>query len=508
MWPRIGFAILTFLIYGSGVLSLHQERHSGWSVEVSSSLPAALSYSVYGTPLGMINVNVESVFREVFLTNRISVQEAVARSAAGDLPSGGVTKISNDGNGAGYPIFASLAMRLFGSHLSSVLYSFLLLMGVSTLAFIYRFQDDRLFMVPLLFFALALMLLLASNARVRDQCPIGGIRYFSVAGILPTLHILFELSDRLRPQPTAAIRNLILLALQVLMFAVVVLARGSAGYLLGLVVLAALVGICANWRSRAELRQMIGKAGFTILVSMGFVSIIAASVPDYVKTGRFFGTVWHRAVVSLGRHPDWPFGNLREVYDCTNVIPQGLVRGSEDRNAHCIFWSSYPRTVTGKPSDKEVEEVNAHTHDGIYESLMRSAFFYVVRDYPRQVFELHFYYKSVLILRTLRKALHLDLTAQDTTILALIALQCGVFIAFVVWGAYCVNRQITPRVGIMLVLFVFSLTPLYVAWSDDLSTSIDTIAFMYASAAILLGGLAQITTEETFGIRKSDMRSA
>jgi hypothetical protein len=508
MWPRIGLAILTLIIYGSAVLSLHQDRRSGWDVEKDFSLAAAVSYSVYGTPLGMTKANVYQVFRNISRSdNRISVQEAMARTAAGDLPAGDVLKTSTDGIGASYPIFASLAMRLFGPHLSSLTYSFLLLMVISTLAFIFRFRDDRLFMVPLLFFALTLMLLspLATNPEVMDQGPIGGYRYFTVAGILPALHILFELTDRSRPGAKAAISNFVLLGLQVLIFAFVMLVRGSAGYILGPIVLAAFFGIWANWRTPTGLRQILGKIGFTVVAGMAFFSILAASVPDYVKTGRFFGVTWGRAIVGFGLHPDWPFGNLREVYNCTNVIPQGLVRGTGrtgDDNQHCVFWSSYPSALPGTPTYKEID---THLYDGVYEKGLRSAFFNVVRSYPRQVFELYAYYKSAMIVETLRNSVHFDLSAQTALILALAVLQCGVFVVFVVSGAYRGASEITPKAaGIVLALFVFSLLPLYFAWGS-LHTSIDTIFFMYAGVAIVFGGLVQATIEQIFRIPKSDM---
>jgi hypothetical protein len=154
--------MVAFLIYGLAVLSLHSELHSHWLVEKDFSLAAAVSYSVYGRPLGIATANVSKLFRNIpkqESDDRISVQEAMARTAAGDIPAGDVLRTSTDGNGAGDFIFASLAMKLFGPHLSALTYSFLLLMGVSTLAFICRFRADRLFTVPLQFFALTLMLL-------------------------------------------------------------------------------------------------------------------------------------------------------------------------------------------------------------------------------------------------------------------------------------------------------------------------------------------------------------
>ena len=237
--PRIGLAILALVVYGFAVLSLHQERHSRWFVEADFSVAAAVSYLVYGTPLGMAEKNVYEIFRNSSKQAGITVQEALIRTTAGSLPAGDVLKTSKDGIGASYPIFASLSMRLLGVRLSSLIYSFLLLIGVSTLAFVSRFRDERLFMVPLVFFALTLMLLspLTSDQQVMDQVPIGGIRYFTVAGILPALHVFFEVADQPR-RGAEVISDFILLGLQVLLLTFVVLERGSAGYLLGPVMLA------------------------------------------------------------------------------------------------------------------------------------------------------------------------------------------------------------------------------------------------------------------------------
>ena len=359
----------------------------------------------------------------------------MARTAAGDIPAGALLKASTDGNGAGYPVFASFAMRLFGPHLSALIYSFLLMMGISTLVFVYRFRDDRLFMVPLQFFALTLMLLspLASNTWPVDQAPIGGLRYFSVAGILPALHIFFEVTDRSRAAAKAVISNFILLGLQVFIFAFVMFARGSVGYLLAPILLGVLFGIWSNRRSPVQLRQIAGKIVFSTVAGIAFISIITTTVPDYEKTGRLFGTIWHRAFVSFGLHPDWPFGNLRQVYDCADVVPGGLKRYPNDQNAHCVFWSTYPPAVSHELTDNEISR---RLLGGDYEKELQSAFFNVVFSYPRQVLELYVYYKSAMILWALREAIDFDLSAQTKWVLALAALQFVVFVVFVGWGAY------------------------------------------------------------------------
>ena len=49
-------ALLAYLVYGFGALSLHPERHSRWlEAQADFSLAAGVSYSVYKTPIGMAN---------------------------------------------------------------------------------------------------------------------------------------------------------------------------------------------------------------------------------------------------------------------------------------------------------------------------------------------------------------------------------------------------------------------------------------------------------------------
>jgi hypothetical protein len=291
------------------------------------------------------------------------------------------------------------------------------------------------------------------------------------------------MADRSGPGTKVPISSVVSLVLQALLFSFVVLVRGGAGYLLGPILMVALYQIWVNWRTPAKLRQMVGKIGFTGVIGMALVLVVAASIPpEYLKTGRFFSAMWHRAIVGLSYHPNWPFGNLRETYDCTRLIPKGLDVGpGKDQNGHCIFWSSYPPALSSGFS----KEIDAHLYDEIYEKVLRSAFFNIVLSYPRQIFELYLYYKSKMIINTLRASIKLDLAAQSPTILTLASLQCAVFVVFVASGAYRGRREITPP-RIIFVLFGLSLLPLYYAWSF-LHTSADTIAMMYASVAIVLG---------------------
>jgi hypothetical protein len=503
---RIGLVALAFFIYGLAVLSLHQDRTSRWFVEANFSLPAAISYTAYGTPLGMSDAKIYKAFQNVSRhpsDNLISVQEALARASGGDLPVGELLQVSTDGNGAGYPIFASLALEAFGPRLSSLTYAFLLLMALSTLLFAMRFHDERLFTVPLLFFALTLMLLspFGFAPKVINEAPIGGLRYFSVAAILPAFHILFEVNDRRRLDVVSMARHYAFLGLQACVFALVMLTRGSVGYLLVPVIVAASFGTWMNWQRPNALRQIICKTGFTMLAGMAFIAVIATLVPDYGRTGRLFGNVWHRVFVAFGLHPSWPFGDLSTVYDCRHMVPEGLKPDLVDRNGHCIFYSSFPPAVSAKLSD---EEINAGLLGGDYERELRSASLRVLLSFPREVIELYIYHKTAMILWTLRNSLRFDFSAHNSTTLGLVTLQCVVFIAFVAWGAFRGSAEVSSRIAILIPLFVLSLLPLYVAFSY-LHTSADTVFFMYAGAVSILGVVIQGIVRQLSGAPKSNI---
>jgi hypothetical protein len=149
-------AVASFLLYALGVLTLHQDRAPGWALEAAGALPVAVSYLVYGTPLGAMDDNVLQSFLQ---PDGKSVQDIVATAAAGSIQHGAVDLYSLDGSGSGTDLFATAAIWLFGASISSLVRFYLVLIGISVVAFVLRYQDKRLFVVPLYFFVLTVMLL-------------------------------------------------------------------------------------------------------------------------------------------------------------------------------------------------------------------------------------------------------------------------------------------------------------------------------------------------------------
>ena len=227
-------AVASFLLYAAAVIIAVHRWPSKWYVENAISVPNAISNIVYGLPLGLTDSNVLAEFNDAFAASGkdpLALDKAVETAARGGLSRGTpVTPI--DGIGIGQQLFTDLAMRVFGVHLLSMTYFFLLLMGLSALAFTGRYSDRRLIYVPLQFVALTCMLLtpLMTDPVVRDQAPIGGNRFFVILAILPALHIFFELSDGVGGERNEVLKNWLLLSVQILLFVLAMLVRSAGAY--------------------------------------------------------------------------------------------------------------------------------------------------------------------------------------------------------------------------------------------------------------------------------------
>src|ERR1051326_7678711 len=436
---RPNLSLLSFLLYAAATVIAVHEHPSAWALEHDDSLPTAISHAVYGTRIGIYESNVRAVFLELNRTGLTpqSLRNAVKLASRGDIPRGNTT-LANDGIGAGQPLFMGVAAALFGPHLSSFPILFLLLMGIATLAFVARFDDDRLFMVPLTFTALSVMLLtpLLSDQAVLDQAPIGGNRFFGMLGVLPALHLYLDLREVLA------------------------------------------LGVFERWRStqadrgrRLVFWREVRRLAIVALVAQ---TVMVAIVYDYLLYGRVFANVWHRAFVSLSLHPEWPFGNLREVYDCTKYMPEGLTRRQHDPNGPCVWFAANPT----RPEGQLLEGVFGPA----YEGTLRNALFNVMRSYPRQALELYFYYKPLMVWHTLQRGVDIEWRAFSVPVLALVALQILLFFAFLLRGALAGRPQATWRLGVIPLLFALSLPSQFLGWSS-LHTGVDVVFWMYCLIA-------------------------
>jgi hypothetical protein len=477
---QIGFpliAVASFLLYALGVLTLHQDRAPGWAVEAQGPIPVAVSYLIYRTPLGATEDNVATRFLH---PNGTSVQDILATAATGSIPRGAVDPYWYDGLGAGENLFATAAMGMFGISISSLVLFYLAVVGISVFAFVLRYQDKRLIVVPLYFLALTVMLLtpLSTSANAVDQMPIGGQRYFVLAVFLPALYIFFEIIERSEATDRGRrILNSLLLFTQGLLLFGALLVRSSTSYVLGLLLGILIWQMYRARRERDGLGPLVRKSAIVAAAFGLWAVFVVTALPAYVHTGRVFSVFWHRAFISFALHPDWPFGDLRQVYNCTQYIPTGLDRTASDGNGQCV-WFAYPANATRPPN-----EVATGLYGGEYERVLRNAYFYVLVHYPRHALELYLFYKSEYIKNVLVAAwqslFELIRAPVAKSLFVIATTQLALFIAFIIAGAIGDSVVIDRRLLIFPILFLCSLAPLYVAWAV-LWTSSDTIFLMYS----------------------------
>jgi hypothetical protein len=324
---------------------------------------------------------------------------------------------------------------------------------------------------------------LPSLIRFIHQIPVGGIRYFSVFAILPAAHILFEFLSASEIHYKPKLRYLLLLAIQVFFLTGAIFIRGSPGYLAIGIGAAAVVLLLRSLRHVTARRSLVSITGFVLVLVMLFSGLTYGAIPqEYKASGRVTGVFWHRAVVSFEVHPSWPFGNLTEVYDCRPSIPQGLRRWEGDKNGHCIWVSAGSRR--GMTAWELVEGV----YDAAYENTMRTAFFNILRTYPRETAETFLYYKPAWLINALFVSFVMNF--HGNTGLWLITL--AELAAVVLFRLLSNDRQKAPWAPLLVVLglfAVFALLPQLVAWSMPYTIA-DISMYVFMGVGLLLGEAA------------------
>jgi hypothetical protein len=396
----IALALLSFVIYACTIFVLPQVQDARYCCE-QSSIAAAFSNIMYGTPLGSLYSSVFDYFVERLNEPLERTLEQAQTPGAGlpVSPAGELFKTTRDGNGIGYPLVATAAFRLFGMHAWGLMLTMLILMAVSAAAFLVRFSGAAFAVIVTLYFsALTVMLFtpLVWDPPFAINITVGGIRYFSLIAVLPLFHILFELVHSRATLPALRRRNVMLLGLQTAILVLAILVRGSALSLIGAI---ALVWLALAWRHGREpgrLRMLCGNLAVMVLVSVAALAAIAASVPrDYLIEGRFGTVIWQRVTESLGVNPAWPFAGVNDMFDCKGYLPKGFLIGPDDNNGICI-WLDYVYK-----HDIPIDTIGDKTFGTRYETALREAFFKVAARYPGEVLKTFLYYKPLFIISSI-----------------------------------------------------------------------------------------------------------
>jgi hypothetical protein len=193
--------------------------------------------------------------------------------------------------------------------------------------------------------------------------------------------------------------------------------------------------------------------------------------------------VWHRIFVSLGLSPEWPFGNVSKIYDCTHYIPEGLVNGPEDRNGHCIMWTY---AVAHHIPDDVVPTM---IYGRRYDVALREAFFHIFSLYPKQMLETFFYIKPRYIVRSIAQSVHLRFRNVQPALLGLFVAALGNILLFGATSPASSLRSKTALAGAAILLAASTIPPFIAVWAMP-HTSGDLL--LYCLFLVGLGGLTVI----------------
>jgi hypothetical protein len=477
-------AALSFLIYVCTIFALPQQRDNSFGIE-RTDVAAAVSIIIYGAPLGTLYSGVLQGFLDDIYRQIYKPLQQVFDEWPSDLQRGNLVGVSNDGNGVGYVLAATMAIRIFGLHAMSLPLLTVALMGLSALLLLWRFHGDLAGLVVLYFCSLTVLLftMLVWDPAYAEQIAVGGIRYFSLVAILPAFHLLFDLLDRPAGDAGPTTRNNVFLAAQATILLFADLVRPSAGSLIGAIVL---VWLLMAWRSRGNTgrrRMMVRKGAVVALVGIGFLAAVVLLAPGYAKSGRFSSVFWHRVVLSLSYNPDWPFGDVAQMYHCDRFFAPGMQGTGGDSVGQCI-WYDY--TVRHGISESEM---SAGLYGRRYEAVMREAFIEIARRYPDEVLKTFFYYKPSLILPTLGLVLRTKMSVFPPLAISLLVAALGnMFVCLVGPAGVLASGRRRVIVAGTLLFTASTIPPYLVAWANP-GTVADLAFFSIFGAGLALGAL-------------------
>ena len=497
----VALAVLAFVIYACTVFILPQVRNSPFYCE-RSGVAAAISSIMYGTPLGSLYSGTFSYFNDRLEEPLWRTLEQAQTPGTGlpATPSGTWHATTQDGNGIGYPLVATVAFRLFGVHTWALQLPMLLLMALSAAAFLWRFHSAAFAgIVTLYFTALTVMLFtsLVWEPRWEGQIAVGGVRYFSLVSVLPLFHILLTLLDPRSSQRETATRDAVLLALQAAFFLFTILVRGSTLPQVVGIALVCVVLALRNRRKTERLRALLGNLAVIGLAGVVSWSVIAAAVPrDYLTEGRFGPAIWERVTQGLGTNPAWPFAGVNDMFDCKEFMPQGLQPGTLDENGHCI-WFDYVLK-----HNIPIETAADKVLDSSYEFAMREAFFKIAARYPDDVLNTFIYFKSQSIVSSIRKSMRFNLGGDQSRArnpagppvvsyppLAIGLLFASLAVALVHFGIGAVSTAELSRIGgVTLLLVAFTLPTYFAVWASP-PTAADLLLYCLFGLGLAAGGM-------------------
>lgn len=451
----IATAGVSLLIYAFAVWSAGQHLKSQYNPE-RYLIAAAVSHTIYAAPIGAVYHGLA----DAFVYKPKNLQQTIEELRRAPTPREDLRAmwwVVPDGMGIVMVTAVSLLFDVFGATLAVFPILAVGLSAVSVACLCLRFPDSRLLVVPLHFSILTILLLspVSRDGGGIDEFGAGGARYVSLLAILPAIHLCLEIFDRKVGRPSTL--GLLATATQVIVFALCLNVRGSIAYLM---LAAGTLFVFARWSglAGARPRSMLAKIGvLAVGLAVVTVAIDVTAPAAYRQDGRVTANFWHRLIVSLGMHPQWPFGDFASRYPiCAHSDNSSLQPGTSDKTGNCI-WLQHVRT-TGMHEAQDFLGLYGAAH----ERLSRAAFLQVVRDYPDKVLATFAYYKVIATPPALLQVMGVEFTARDANVQQFCLL--GLLVIFL-WSAWHQRAfRLTHLVLATLTFLAWSFLPILFAW--------------------------------------------
>lgn len=240
---------------------------------------------------------------------QLAINEAIQKATL--IPHVDRASVHGYVNDISYLYYVILALYLFGMKIQSLSYLWLSLFFISIFLFIGAFRgkiEKLLFLWCLL---ISILFIVVANPGVGNQLiTVHNYRFIPILGLVPMLHLILSINDR-----SNGLSQWLFVSMQALIFIFVLLARGSAQWMVvALLVSMLYVGLGGHSKLRGNPTRNVMRIG---LVSLMFPIIFIVTVFSLAKfsTTTFLHPeyneelwarshlVWHAAVIGLTIDP-------------------------------------------------------------------------------------------------------------------------------------------------------------------------------------------------------------
>ncbi len=240
---------------------------------------------------------------------QLAINEAIQKATL--IPQVDRASVHGYVNDISYLYFVILALFLFGMKIQSLSYLWLSLLFVSIFLFIGAFRGRIEKLLLLWSLLISILFIVVANPGVGNQLiTVHNYRFIPILGLVPMLHLILSIDDKVN-----RLSKWLFASMQALIFVFVLLARGSAQWMVVAVLISMLyVGLGGYFKLRGIPARYVMRGGLVSLIFPIIFIFTAFSLAKF-STAKFLHpeykeelwarshVVWHAAVIGLTTDP-------------------------------------------------------------------------------------------------------------------------------------------------------------------------------------------------------------